>query len=209
MNTHARVTVGLAALSFLAIAPAARADSKLLALGEKAPLAATKMKTHEGKDVSIAEVAKDKGTLVFFTCNHCPYAKAWESRLVAIGNAAQKQGIGVIAINSNDPNVKGEDGMEEMQTRAKTTGMTFPYAVDATSDIARAFGATKTPEVFLFDKAGKLVYLGAIDDNAYEADKVKDKYLQTALDALVAGKPIANAQTKSLGCGIKFREKKS
>jgi peroxiredoxin len=176
-----------------------------LSIGDKAPMTDVKMKNVDGKELTISAAGKDKGTLVFFTCNHCPYVKAWEDRIVALGNAYGKKGIGVIAINPNDPSDHSEDNFETMVERAKAEKMEFPYVVDATSKIARAFGATKTPEAFLFDKSGKLVYHGTIDDNSSDATKVKDRFLQEALDALLAGRPIARPETKALGCSIKFR----
>jgi peroxiredoxin len=178
-----------------------------LALGQPAPLADTKMKNVSGKELSIAEVKGAKGTLVVFTCNHCPWAKAWHSRIVTLGNQSVKRGVGVIAINANDPSAYPEDDFATMQSNAKKTKMGFPYVVDATSDVARAFGATRTPEAFLFDAEGKLVYHGTIDDNAKQPDQVKARYLEDAVNALVSGKEIALAETKALGCGIKFRSK--
>jgi thiol-disulfide isomerase/thioredoxin len=178
-----------------------------LALGSKAPDAAakTKMKNVDGKMLSIAEVAGKSGTLVVFTCNHCPFAKDWEQRIVELANTYAGKGIGVVLVNANDPTTHPEDGYEEMQTRAKNRGMKIPYVVDATSGVARAFGASVTPEAFLFDKTGKLAYHGTIDDNRKEPDKVKARYLKDALDAVVAGKAPAVPETKGLGCGIKFR----
>jgi hypothetical protein len=164
------------------------------------------MKTANGKEVSIADVKGAKGTLVVFTCNACPWAKKWESRIVELGNDAGKKGIGMIAINSNDPNVNADDSYAVMQTRAKERGMKFAYAYDATSGIARAFGATRTPEAFLFDASGKLVYHGTIDDNADDAAAVKDAYLANAVNAVAGGKAVPVAETKALGCGIKFRK---
>jgi AhpC/TSA family protein len=161
----------------------------------------------DGKELSIAQAKGAKGTLVVFTCNHCPWAKAWHSRIVALGNKSAKRGVGVIAINANDPSAYPEDDFSTMQSNAKKTKMGFPYVVDATSDVARAFGATRTPEAFLFDAEGKLVYHGAIDDNAKQPDQVKTRYLEDAVNALVDGKEIALAETKALGCGIKFRSK--
>jgi len=177
-----------------------------LALGAKAPMATSKMKTANGKEVSIADVKGAKGTLVVFTCNACPWAKKWESRIVELGNDAGKKGIGMIAINSNDPTVNADDSYAVMQTRAKERGMKFAYAYDATSGIARAFGATRTPEAFLFDASGKLVYHGTIDDNADDAAAVKDAYLANAVNAVAGGKAVPVAETKALGCGIKFRK---
>lgn len=183
----------------------ALASTGSLGLGEKAPQASLKMKNVDGKELSLADVgAGKKATLVVFTCNHCPYAKAWEQRIVELGNTYAKQGVGVVLVNPNDPKVQAEDRMEVMQERAKSRGMTFPYVADSTSEVARAFGATKTPEVFLFDAGGQLVYKGAVDDNSEDPAKVKETYLKNAVDALLAGKPIANKETKALGCGIKF-----
>lgn len=182
-------------------------DPAVLALGSPAPLRETAMKGVDGKDRSIASVAGAKGTLVVFTCNACPWAKLWQERIAAIGNDAAKRGLGVIAINSNDPSVNSEDGFAEMAQRSKKLGLKFPYVVDATSDVARAFGATRTPEAFLFDAEGTLVYHGAIDDNAKEPKSVKEPWLRQAVVAVAAGSTVAKAETKALGCTIKFRTK--
>jgi len=203
--------VGLALVAVAGAAAYAQDDTVTpLAIGSKAPMSDTKMKSAlDGKDYTIASVGGKKGTLVVFTCNHCPWAKAWESRIVALGNDFAKKGVGVIAINSNDPSAYQEDDYATMQERAKADKMSYPYVVDATSNVARAFGASHTPEAFLFDKEGKLVYHGGIDDNAKEPDQVKDKYLEVALTSVVSGKPVAQAETKALGCGIKFRKSSS
>ena len=180
-----------------------------LALGQAAPLAGTKMKNVDGKNLSIAQARGPKGTLVVFTCNHCPWAKAWHSRIVTLGNASLKRGIGVIAVNANDPAAYSEDDFPAMQANAKKSKMAFPYVMDATSDVARAFGASRTPEAFLFDSEGHLVYHGAIDDNAQQPDQVKARYLEDAVNALAEGKAIAMQETKALGCSIKFRSPKT
>jgi hypothetical protein len=143
---------------------------------------------------------------VLFICNHCPWVKMWQPRIAEAGNTALKQGIGVIAVNGNDPVAYPEDEFDVMVRRAKEVGYKFPYVVDATSDVARAFGATKTPEAFLFDAKGVLVYHGAIDDNAKDAKAVKSRWLADAVAAVVAGKPVPVAESKALGCSIKFRE---
>ena len=197
------IAVGLAA------AGGARAGESTggLALGTKVPaaVAKTKMKNVDGKMLSLAEVTGKAGTLVIFTCNHCPFARDWEQRIVELGNSYAAKGIGVVLVNANDPTMHADDGFEEMQARAKSRGMKIPYVVDDTSGVARAFGASVTPEAFLFDKTGKLAYHGTIDDNRQEPDKVKTRYLKDALDAVVAGKKPAVPETKGLGCGIKFR----
>ena len=176
-----------------------------IAIGDRAPKADTRLKNVDGKEVSIAAVKGQKGTLVVFSCNACPWAQAWESRIAELGNEYSKKGVGVIVINPNDPAVNAEDGFDVMVQRAKDRKMTYAYAVDGTSDLARAFGATRTPEAFLFDRSGKLVYHGAVDDNAKEPEKVEKRWLKDALDAVLAGKPVPVAETKALGCSIKFR----
>lgn len=189
------------------VAADAEAEPPVLALGATAPMSNVKMKNVDGKELSIADLKGKKGTLVVFSCNACPWAKAWEKRIVEIGNAYPKKGIGVVMINPNDPNKVADDGYTEMKKRAKERGMKFPYVMDMTSDIARAFGASRTPEAFLFDAEGKLVYHGAVDDNAKVPAEVKETYLKNALDAVAAGKAVAVSETKAMGCSIKFRPK--
>jgi cytochrome oxidase Cu insertion factor (SCO1/SenC/PrrC family) len=209
-RTLAHVTLALA-LGVAATPALAQDDAgpTPLALGSTAPMAGAALRNVDGKSVTLASVAGKKGTLVFFICNHCPFVKGWQTRIASIGNSARSRGVGVLAINANDPAAYPEDGFAEMQKRAKQVGYKFAYAVDPTSDVARAFGASHTPEVFLFDAAGKLVYHGAIDDNMREPKSVEHKWLEDAVNAVVAGKDVPVAETKALGCGIKFRGKTS
>lgn len=198
--------MALAALTLPLAAPMYADDApKVLAIGAAIPAADQKMKNVDGKEVAVADVKGAKGTLVIFTCNACPYAKAWEDRIVALGNEYKGKGIGVIAVNANDPGKVAEDGYDQMKTRAKEKNFGFPYVVDATSNVARAYGATRTPEAFLFDAQGKLVYHGTIDDNAQDPEKVSTRYLSDALAAVSSGKDVAVKETKAMGCGIKFR----
>lgn len=193
------------ALAALAVALLLPSTARALSLGDAVPAAGVKMKSVDGSEVTLAGAAGEKGTLVIFTCNHCPFVKAWEQRIVAIGNDAAGKGVGVVAINANDPRTVPQDGFEEMQARARERGFRFPYVVDDTSNVARAFGATRTPEVFLFDAKGRLVYHGAVDDNSQDAAAVEEHWLRDALAAVEAGRPVAVASTKALGCSIKFR----
>jgi hypothetical protein len=201
------MTFAAAALAAVlpAALPAALQMSTPLALGAKAPMATTKMKNVDGKMLSIADVAGKAGTLVIFTCNHCPFAKGWEQRIAELGATYAKKGIGVLLINANDPAMHAEDDFAGTQARAKSLGLAVPYVVDDTSNVARAFGASVTPEAFLFDAGGKLAYHGTIDDNHRDPSKVEKRYLKDALDAVVAGKRPAVPESKGLGCGIKFR----
>jgi peroxiredoxin len=178
-----------------------------LAIGQPAPMHDTRMSGVDGREVALADVAGKKGTLVIFMCNHCPWVQAWQSRIASIGNAAVGRGIGVIAVNANDPAEYPEDDLVHMQAQAKQLGLKFPYVVDATSDVGRAFGATRTPEIYLFDAKGKLVYHGAVDDNARNPGAVKEPWLRKAVDAVAAGRAVPLAETKAFGCGIKLRQK--
>lgn len=201
MNRRAMLAIPV----ILGLAVSAAVAGGALAIGSPMPSTDVKMKNVDGTEKTLAQIAQPAGTLVVFTCNHCPYAKAWETRIVELGNTYSAKGIGVVAVNANDPKVAAGDSFEGMQERAKERGMQFPYVVDATSNVARAFGATKTPEAFLFGKDGKLVYHGTIDDNGQDAAKVEKWYLKDALDAVAAGKDVAVKETKSIGCSIKFR----
>jgi peroxiredoxin len=197
---------GLSSMVFLGLASIAHANQSPLAIGATAPMAKVVMKNAvDGKEVTIAKQAGKNGTLVVFTCNHCPWAKKWVDRIVELGNTYQEKGIGVLLINSNDPSVNKSDSLEGTAEEAKQRGMKFPYVIDSTSGIAKAFGASKTPEAFLFDKDGQLVYHGTIDDNADDSAKVTKPFLKDALVAVANGKFPAVKETKSLGCGIKFR----
>ena len=201
MTRHALLALPIALCLQTGTALAAGA----LPIGATMPMVDVQMKNVDGKELDLAEIRKPAGTLVIFTCNHCPFAKKWESRIVELGNTYASKGMGVVAINANDPKVAEDDGFEGMQQRAKDRGMQFPYVVDATSNVARAFGATKTPEAFLFDKDGKLAYHGAIDDNGDDAAKVEKAYLKLALDSVLSESDVAVKETKSIGCTIKFR----
>ena len=211
MKRKLHIGSAMAALAMAAAAWAGAAlwaeegGAKPLGLGQPAPKADVKMKGVDGNQVSISETAGKNGTLVIFSCNACPWVKAWEDRIASLGNTYRAKGVGVIAINSNDPGQVPEDGYEHMQKRAKEKGFAFPYVVDSTSEVAAAFGASRTPEAFVFDRTGKLVYHGAIDDNAKEPEKVEARYLKDALEAVLAGTSVPVKQTKALGCTIKFR----
>jgi thiol-disulfide isomerase/thioredoxin len=179
---------------------------KELELGSSIPLADLKMREVSGKELSLGEVAGSKGLVVIFSCNTCPYVVAWEDRYVELANTYQPKDVGFIAVNSNEAYRKKGDSYKDMQARAKKLGYTFYYALDEDSELAQAFGATRTPHIFVFDADKKLVYRGAIDDNANQPEKVEETYLADALDASLAGEPVKLASTKALGCTIKFED---
>jgi peroxiredoxin len=196
-------------LTMLAATAAFAADGAVapLKLGKTAPMQGVKMMNVDGKEISLADAAGKQGTMVIFICNHCPWVKNWQSRIATVGNAAMEKGVGVVAINSNDPAAYEEDAYDVMKTRAGEVGYKFPYVVDATSEVAKAFGASHTPEAFVFDAKGKLVYHGAVDDNARDESAVKSRWLEDAVNSVAAGKKVAVTETKALGCSIKMREK--
>jgi peroxiredoxin len=168
-----------------------------------------KLKNVDGKFVSLADYKKAKGYIVVFTCNHCPFAQAYEQRIIDLHKTYAAKGFPVVAINPNDKDRSPEDSYENMKTRAKDKKYPFVYLHDETQEIAKAYGATRTPHVYLLQKTdagNKVTYIGAIDDNSEEPKDVKEKYLANAIDALLAGKPIENNSTKAIGCGIKWKK---
>ena len=176
-----------------------------LGIGASAP--SFELKNVNEQMVSLAGASGEVGTLVVFTCNHCPFAIAYEDRLIALANEFQPKGIKFVAISSNDPKIKPEDGLEGMQKKAKEKNLPNPYLINEDVPVATAYGAARTPETFLLDKDGKVVYSGRIDDNT-EVKDVKVHDLQNAMTKLVEGKAseIDPKVTAAFGCTIKFRK---
>lgn len=172
-----------------------------LKIGSKAPdftLPAT-----DDKKYSLKTFADKKALVIIFSCNHCPYVQAYEDRIIEIQKDYSKD-IQVIAISSNEDENYPEDSFENMKARAEMKKFNFPYLHDETQNIAKAYGATHTPEIFLFDKERKLVFHGKIDDNWQEPQSVKSKYLRNAVDELLSGKQISVPETFTIGCTIKW-----
>lgn len=166
------------------------------------------LKNIDGQKVSLSDYPDAEGFIVIFTCNHCPYAVAYEDRIIELDKKFKEKGYPVIAINPNDPVAYPADSFENMKKRARDKGFTFPYLVDKTQDVAKTYGAKRTPHVFLLQKENeKLVvkYIGAIDDNYQDASAVNEKYVVNAISALDKGQPINEKQTKSIGCTIKWK----
>lgn len=160
----------------------------------------------DGNMVSLSDYADAKGFLVIFTCNMCPYAKAYEDRIIALDAKYKTMGVPVIAINPNNPTKQPGDGFEEMKTRAAEKGFTFPYLLDEGQQIFPKYGATRTPHVYLLEKTeeGNMVrYIGAIDDNYQDEAQVEEKYVENAVDAMLAGEDIKVTTTRAIGCSIK------
>lgn len=165
-----------------------------------------KLKNVDDSFVSLADYPDAKGYIVVFTCNHCPYAVAYQERLVALDLKYKEKGYPVIAINPNNPVSYPADSFEEMKKRHDEAGFTFPYLLDDGQKVYPVFGATKTPHVFLLEKTknGNVVrYIGAIDDNYEDVAAVKKTYVADAINALLAGQAVEITTTKAIGCSIK------
>lgn len=192
-----------AAFPVLALAAAFAVNVDPLPLGSPIPKPDLKMKDVSGKEISLQEARTDKGLLVMFSCNTCPYVIKNQSRAYEVCKYALGSGLGVAVLNSNEAQRSADDSYEDMKAYAKDQGYGWYYMVDQNSSLADAFGANRTPECFLFDGSGKLVYHGAIDDNPNDAGAVSRKHLRVAIDEVLGGKEVTLKQSRSVGCGIK------
>ncbi|HHH40656.1 MAG TPA: thioredoxin family protein [Chloroflexi bacterium] len=159
----------------------------------------------DDKEHSLSDYADKEAVVVIFSCNHCPYVQAWEDRMIQIQADYADKGVQLIAISANDAKKYPADSFPKMKERAREKGFNFPYLYDETQEVARAYGAERTPEVFLFDKAGVLRYHGAIDDNYEDPNAVRHHYLRDALDAVLAGQDPPVQETPPVGCTIKWK----
>ncbi len=159
-----------------------------------------------GEMVSLADYTDAEGFIVIFTCNTCPYAVAYEDRIIELDQKYAAKGYPVIAIMPNNTDVKPGDSMDNMKKRAASKGFTFPYLIDKGQKIYPQYGATKTPHVYVLqktDKGNRVEYIGAIDDNYKDASMVNTKYVENAVDALLDGKAVPETKTRAIGCSIK------
>lgn len=155
---------------------------------------------------SLEDYADSEALAVIFTCNHCPYVLAWEDRLIDLQKEYADKGVQLIGINANDPEKYPVDDFEGMKKHAEEKDFNFPYLHDESQRVATAYGAERTPEIFLFDKARKLQYHGTIDDNYDNPEAVKSTYFRDALEAVLSGEEPATAQTDPVGCTIKWKQ---
>ena len=181
-----------------------------LEIGATAPMGGMEMKGIDGTMNSLKTLKGERGLLVVFSCNTCPFvvgrdgkSEGWENRYNDLHKQAQNMGFGMVLINSNEAKREGDDSMSEMQSHAKSAAYTMPYVVDKNHQLADAFGAKTTPHVYLLDADLKLAYKGAIDDNVDSADKVSKTYVQDAMAMLMKGQNPDPTSTKPLGCSIK------
>ncbi len=158
----------------------------------------------DGRLHSLVDYGDRKALAVIFIANHCPYVQAWEDRLIALQAEFAGQGVQFLAIGSNDANQQPGDGFEAMRERAEEKGYTFPYLHDSKQEVATAYGATHTPEVFLFSPGDILRYHGAVDDNHADPDQVQFHYLRDAIAAVLANERPPVEETELVGCTIKW-----
>lgn len=184
-------------------------SSDVIEIGNKAPKASLKMVDVSGEKFALNDLVKDKGLLVIFSCNDCPFVvgrgdkEGWEGRYPEYSEMTAEHNVGMVLVNSNEAKRPGIDSIEEMKLRASEQGYTTKYVLDKDSKLADAFGAKTTPHVFLFNNDLELVYKGAIDDNVDSAKGVKEYYLKEALRSLIKGEKIDPNSTKNIGCSIK------
>lgn len=177
-------------------------DNKLK-IGSRAP--GFSLPAVDGKFYSLNSFLDKKILVIIFSCNHCPYVQAYEQRIIDLQKEFENKGVQIIAINSNDDKKYPEDSFEEMKKRAADKNFNFLYLRDETQETAKGYGATHTPQVFLFDENRKLRYEGKIDDNWQEPEKVKSKYLRNAIIEVLDGKEVSVPETFSIGCTIKWK----
>jgi peroxiredoxin len=182
----------------------AATPSTMVPLGTAAP--DFRLPDTEGKEVSLADFAKSKVLLVAFICNHCPFVKHIRGQLAQLARDYQAKGAAVVAINSNDIAMHPDDAPAKMVEEKRAAGYTFPYLFDETQAVAKAYRAACTPDFFLYDSTRKLVYRGQMDASRPGNDKPNNAAdLRAALDAVLAGKPVAAQQVPSIGCNIKWK----
>ncbi len=163
------------------------------------------LKGVDEKTYVLKSFADKKAVVVVFSCNHCPYVQAYETRMVQLQQDYLPKSVTLVAINSNDETGYPEDSFPNMVKRAKDRGFNFPYLRDETQNIARQYGAICTPHVFAFDSDRKLQYKGRIDDNWRNPEEVKVRDLRSGLDAILTGKTPPVQETRPYGCSIKWK----
>jgi peroxiredoxin len=202
-----RITFLFTALTALIALNSFKLPSTGYQVGDK--VADFKLKNVDGKMVSLADNPAAKGYILVFTCNTCPVAQAYEDRVIALNQKYTALGYPVIAINPNDPAIAAGDSFEKMKERASSRQYAFPYLVDENQQVAKSFGARSTPHVFIVTRAGNdfsVAYIGAIDNNSEDEASASKKFVEAAMNDILAGKPASVNFTKAVGCGIKWKK---
>ena len=191
-------------LSAITILSLVAIDLEQISIGDQAPATNLKMANLDGRETSLDELKLENGLCVIFSCNTCPYVLAWEDRYNELEGICKSNKVGFVLVNSNEAKRNGDDSMEKMKAHAQEKGYgECAYVLDKDHKLADAFGATKTPDVFLFNGDLNLVYKGAIDDNKKDRDMVLRPFLKKAIDAMTRGQKIDPTSTKAVGCSIK------
>lgn len=159
----------------------------------------------DGRSTSLSDFSSSRVLVVIFSCNHCPYVQAYEDRIIALQSEFKDQGVQFVAINSNDATHYPDDSFENMVKRAREKKFNFPYLQDKSQAVARAYAATHTPHLYVFDQERKLIYTGKVDDNWQNPSEVKKQYLREALSAAVNGQKPSEPETFAIGCTIKWK----
>ena len=175
-------------------------ESTMVKLGSKAPY--FNLPNTDGENISL-EHFKAEILVVIFTCNHCPYVIASESRIERMAERCRSEGLGFVGINSNDPIVYANDDWDHMIERAKS--MSYPYLHDAEQKIAHAYGAQRTPEFYLLDASSKIIYRGRMDDSPRNPNAVSTNELDDAVTSLMSGNTVRISRTESIGCSVKWK----
>lgn len=194
----------MAAATLISFSAIAQDNIKSIEIGSEIPSPGVKMKSTDKKEVALNDVKTNNGLLVMFSCNTCPYVVKSQERTKEMLAYAKEKGIGAVVVNSNEAKRESDDSPKAMAKYAKDNGYSnVSYVIDEKSKLADAFGATRTPEVFLFDGNGKLMYKGAMEDNPTSPAESKELYLKAAIDKMTMGQNPDPASTKSIGCTIK------
>jgi len=202
------IAIAAISTSLLSFTNSATSVSKTNGYTVKSEIKDFKLENVDGKKVSLASYKDAKGYIIVFTCNHCPYSKAYETRILELDKKYASKGFPVIAISSNDQTAYPEDSFENMKKIAKEKSYTFPYLFDETQEVAKAFGAQKTPHVYVVNKKDKSMiveYIGAIDNSPRDESNASKLYVEDAVNALLSGKSVPTTETKAIGCGIKWK----
>ena len=198
-----KIFSGLFAVAIVLLAVKPISDP--LPIGASIPSIDVKMKDITGKEISFKDAMGKNGLLVIFSCNTCPVVKKYQTRSNEICKYAMSKNMGVVLLNSNEAYRESGDSFDDMKTYGKQNGYSWHYVMDNNSAMADAFGATRTPECFIFNAEGKLAYHGAIDDNSNSPEDVTRKHATIAMDEMAGGKEVSVKETKSVGCSIKRR----
>ncbi len=178
-------------------------EIKELEVGTVGPMFDYQMDEISGDKITLSDVKGENGTLLIFSCSTCPYVRAWEDRYLTISKLAKELNIGMVAVNPNEATRAQGSSLTDMKKRAEEVGYTFPYALDKDHKLADAYGATRTPHVYLLNNDNILVFVGAIDDNSRSAADVENTYLADAMNELASGKAITKSTSRAIGCTIK------